>query len=93
MTIGTLRVRAAPATAASLKDKRRRLSSVKDRLRQRFNGAVAELEHLDEWRHTGLGVATLTSDGRVVSSVLRQVENLLRQMHGLTVLGVEKEIL
>ncbi len=93
MTIGTLRVRAALATAASLKDKRRVLSSVKDRLRRQFNVAVAELEYLDEWRHTEFGVATLANDGRVVSSVLSQVENLLRQMRGITVLGVEKEIL
>lgn len=93
MTVGTLRIRASLAGAQSLKDKRRVLSSLKDRLRQRFNVAVAELNLLDEWRQTELGVATLANDGRVVSSVLSQIENLLREAHGITVLSIEKELL
>jgi uncharacterized protein YlxP (DUF503 family) len=48
------------AGARSLKDKRVVLRSVKDRL-QRFNVAVAELEHQDLWQRAGIGVVTIAA--------------------------------
>jgi len=76
VTIGTLQVRTDLATGASRKDKRRVLSSLKDRLPQQFNAAVAEPEYLDESRHTGFGVANRS---------LIQVENPPGRMHRITV--------
>jgi uncharacterized protein YlxP (DUF503 family) len=46
--------------AQSLKDKRMVLRRIKDRL-QKFNVAVAELEHQDLWQRAGLGIVAISN--------------------------------
>jgi uncharacterized protein YlxP (DUF503 family) len=66
--------------ARCLKDKRRELQGIKDRLR-RHNAAVAELDHQDVWQRTRLGIVTLNAEASVVEAVLdgilRDVESRL----------------
>jgi uncharacterized protein YlxP (DUF503 family) len=50
--------------AHSLKDKRQVVRSVKDRLRNSFNIAIAEIEVTDLWQRATLGVVSI-SDSRV----------------------------
>lgn len=62
----------------SLKDKRQVLLSLKERLRQKFNLSVAEVDGLDLWQKAVLGVACVANDGRHVNQVLDQALNLIR---------------
>jgi uncharacterized protein YlxP (DUF503 family) len=48
------------AYSQSLKDKRMVLRRVKDRL-QKFNVAVAEVEHQDLWQRAGLGIVAIST--------------------------------
>ena len=66
------------ADSQSLKDKRQVLLSVKDRLRQKFNVSVAEIEAQDLWQKAVLAVACVANDGRHVNQVLDQTLNLIR---------------
>jgi uncharacterized protein YlxP (DUF503 family) len=59
----------------SLKDKRQILSSLKDRLRQKFNLSVAEIDAQDLWQK---GVLALANDGRYVNQVLDQAQNMIK---------------
>jgi uncharacterized protein YlxP (DUF503 family) len=81
MPVGLLRLEIHMPEAHSLKDKRQVLRSLKDRLRGRFNVAVAELEHQDLWQRATIGVVTLGDQPRFVEhaleEVLRDAENLL----------------
>jgi uncharacterized protein YlxP (DUF503 family) len=80
MVVGLLTLELHFPHARSLKDKRRELQGLKDRLR-RSNVAVAELDHQDVWQRARLGVVTLNSEASVVESildgVLRDVESHL----------------
>jgi uncharacterized protein YlxP (DUF503 family) len=80
MVIGLLTLELHFPHARSLKDKRRELQGIKDRLR-RQNAAVAELDHQDVWQRTRLGIVTLNAEASVVESVLdailRDVESRL----------------
>lgn len=38
------------------KDKRRQIKSLKDRLRNRFNASVAEIDALDKWQQAVMGL-------------------------------------
>lgn len=80
MVIGLLTLELHFPHARSLKDKRRELQGIKDRLR-RHNAAVAELDHQDVWQRSRLGVVTLNADAAVVESILdaslRDVESRL----------------
>ena len=58
----------------SLKDKRRVLKSLKDRLHNRFNVSVAETAHHDRWQHAELACCVVAVDRRQADSVLSAVD-------------------
>lgn len=60
MRVAVLHVELHLPYAQSLKDKRMVLRRLKDRL-QKFNVAVAEVEHLDLWQRAGLGVVAIST--------------------------------
>lgn len=73
MTIGLLELDLLIPGANSLKDKRRAIKSLKERLRNRFNCSVAETEHMDIWRRARLAVCIVSTDVRHVNSQLSSV--------------------
>jgi uncharacterized protein YlxP (DUF503 family) len=78
MIVGTLQVRLLIREARTLKDKRQVVQSIKDRLRNSFNVAVAEVEALDKHQLAVLGIATLAAEGMVVRHTLDQIVAALR---------------
>ena len=92
MIIGTLRLRLLIRDAHSLKDKRRVVRSLKDKLSNKFRVAVAELDYLDVWKTAELGVATVGSEGRHVQSVLTNVSRFVRAWGGVEVVDEQQEI-
>lgn len=58
----------------SLKEKRHVVKSIKDRLRERFNVAVAEIDHLDSWQASLVAVVTVSNDRVHAEQVLQAVE-------------------
>ena len=57
--------------ARSLKDKRKELHRIRDRIRQKFNAAYAELDFQDTWQRSRIGVVTLNSQKSVVEGQLQ----------------------
>ena len=60
MRVAVLRVELFIPYAQSLKDKRMVLRRIKDRL-QKFNVAVAEIEHQDLWQRGTLGIVAISN--------------------------------
>jgi uncharacterized protein len=73
MPVGLLTLELHIEHAQSLKDKRQVLRSLKDRLRAKFNVAVAELEYHDTWQRSVVGVVTLSNEEQHVQESLQQV--------------------
>jgi hypothetical protein len=73
MVVGVLRVRLAIRGAYSLKDRRRALTPLKERLRHHFNVAVAEIEERDHWQSAELGICTIGMEQPVINSLLSSV--------------------
>ena len=55
----------------SLKDKRHVLKGVKEKVRQRFEVSVAEVNHQDTWQRATLAVAYVSGDSRHANEDLR----------------------
>ncbi|HWT87773.1 MAG: DUF503 domain-containing protein [Acidobacteria bacterium] len=72
MPVGLLTLELHIADAQSLKDKRQVLRSLKDKLRFKFNVAVAELDHQDVWQRSVVGVVTLSTEEKHVREVLQK---------------------
>ena len=79
MVVVSLHVTLELYASSSLKDKRRVVTSVRERLRHRFNVAVAEVGAQDQWRTAELGLATVASEGVVAE---REVEAITRFLDG-----------
>jgi len=73
MVVGVLRLRMVVRGAHSLKEKRRVLKSLKDRLRNRFNISIAEIGDQDHHQSLELGVAAVGTDRRYVNGLLSGV--------------------
>ncbi len=58
----------------SLKDKRHVVKSLKDRLRQKFNVAVAEIGGLESWQHSVVAAVTVSNDRVHAEQALHAVE-------------------
>lgn len=78
MIVGTLLIRGVIRSAHSLKEKRRVVKGLKERLQQRFNVSVAEVNEQDVWQTGVLGVAAVGTDTPFVEGVLEQVANFAR---------------
>lgn len=73
MTIGLLELDLLIPGANSLKDKRRAIKSLKDRLRARYNCSVAETGQQDTWRRSRIAVCIVSNDVRHVNSQLSSI--------------------
>ena len=60
--------------AHSLKDKRRVLRSLKDKLRNGFNVAVAELDANDLWQRATIGVVSISGSQDYLQGLMQNVE-------------------
>lgn len=73
MPVGVLTLEIHIADARSLKDKRQVLRSLKDRLRRRYNVAVAELDYQDTWHDARVGVVTISGSAQYAEQALQAV--------------------
>jgi uncharacterized protein len=93
MPIGLLTLEIYLPEAHSLKDKRQVLRSLKDRLRGKFNVAVAELEGQDSWQRSVVGVVSLANNAGFLEQAMRSVLEESERHLGRDLAGHELEIL
>ena len=79
--------------ARSLKDKRQALRSLETKLRNRFNVAVAEVEHQDLWQRARLAVVSVNTDHGHLESILQSAAGEAENARDIQVLDVNTEIL
>jgi uncharacterized protein len=73
-TIGVLTLEIHIEDARSLKEKRHVIKGLKDRLRNRFNVAVAEIDYHDLWQRGLVSAVTVSGEHTHAESVLQSVE-------------------
>ena len=92
MPIGLLTLEIYLPEARSLKDKRQVLRSLKDRLRGRFNVAVAEMEHQELWQRAVVGVVSLSGEAVHLEQSLQAVAAESERLLGRDLVSQEIEI-
>jgi uncharacterized protein YlxP (DUF503 family) len=91
MIVGTIRICLHFPESHSLKEKRKILLSVKDRIKNKFNVSVAELEDNDLWQKSIIGVAVISNDQAHANSVLSKVSDMVNSRPDLIVTDIEME--
>jgi uncharacterized protein YlxP (DUF503 family) len=69
------------------------LLSLKDRLREKFNLSVAEVDGQDLWQKAVLGLACVANERRYVNQVCDQALNLIRNVPAVEIVQSRVELL
>ena len=93
MIVGTAEFRLSLAGARSLKDKRRIISSLKDRIRNKFNVSVAEVDGLDFIQSATLAVAQVANDSRYLDSTLATLVEMVKRFPATQLVDYTIEIM
>jgi uncharacterized protein YlxP (DUF503 family) len=93
MTIGVLQLEISVGDAMSLKDKRRVVKSLKDRIARGHNVSIAEVGALDEHRRAILGLAMVSNDARYVESALSKLVDFVRSVRQVDLIDYQIELL
>jgi uncharacterized protein YlxP (DUF503 family) len=93
MHVGVLQLELSITDAMSLKDKRRVVLSLKDRIAHGHNVSIAEVGALDEHRRSILGVAMVSNDARYVEGALSKLVDFVRAVPQVTLLDYRIEML
>ncbi|MCX6090351.1 MAG: DUF503 domain-containing protein [Atribacterota bacterium] len=76
----------------SLKDKRRVMNSVKQRLKNRFNVSVVELHSDQRWNLGELGLAFVSEDETAIHQIMDQVTRFVEEDDRYEIIKVEVQI-
>jgi hypothetical protein len=79
MVVGIVRVELHLPQAQSLKDKRQVIRSMKERIRERAQASVAEVEYQELWQRAALGIAVVSADGGQVRERLQRARQIVDQ--------------
>lgn len=93
MVVGLLQVELSIDGSRSLKDKRRVVMSLKDRLHRQHQVSVAEVSLLDDHRLAVLGLAVVSNETRHCQSVLDRIVDKIRGARGCVLRKHQVEIL
>jgi len=92
MFIGVCHIEIHVPESGSLKTKRHSLRSLKDRIRNKFNVSVAEVDDNDLWQKATLAVAVVSNDKSHLNQTLDHVLNMVRSVPEISLLDYHIEI-
>ncbi|HVN72871.1 MAG TPA: DUF503 domain-containing protein [Desulfomonilia bacterium] len=92
MVIGVCELRFKIIGAQSLKEKRKVLRSLKDRL-MKMNVSVSEVDDNDKWQAATLGIAFVSNDSGFINSVIDKIIRGIEENSDVELLVTRTEII
>jgi uncharacterized protein YlxP (DUF503 family) len=86
MVVGLLEMDLRIPEAQSLKDKRSVMRSLCERIRNKFNVSVAEVDGGDMRRQATLGIAHISNEQKFSNQVLSKIVNLVENERGVALI-------
>jgi uncharacterized protein YlxP (DUF503 family) len=77
--------------AASLKDKRKQIKSLRERLQAKFNASVAEIDAHDEWQSAVIGITMISNDRRYLEAQYSAIEQLVMDYRDIELVNMRRE--
>jgi uncharacterized protein YlxP (DUF503 family) len=77
---------------ASLKGKRRVIKSLMDRVRHKFEAAVAEVGDNDLWQKARIGVALVGNDSHLLEARLQEIMKFVENQHLAEIIDTQVEL-
>jgi uncharacterized protein YlxP (DUF503 family) len=93
MFVGVARFELRLPGCSSLKEKRSRMRGLLALIRQKFNAAVAEVDHQDQWQRATVGVSVVSETGFHARRVLHEVERHVDSYDRVETIDVHVELM
>jgi uncharacterized protein YlxP (DUF503 family) len=93
MVVGTLSIRIVIRSSRSLKDKRRIIKGLKDRIRNKFNVSISETNAQDNHKYSIISVEMVGTDRQYVNSTLSSLINFFRFFPQIELVDYELELI
>lgn len=93
MFIGTLKFELFIPGSSSLKDKRKVVRSIQDRVKAKFNIAIAELAYQDKWQRTVVGMCTINSRKSEIELTMARIKDIFNDNCDFMILNEKNSIL
>lgn len=77
--------------ARSLKDKRRIIKGMKERLRNRFNISLAEIAHFDQWQSATLGMTMINPERSEIDKMVESINNVIQETRDVELTDQHRE--
>ena len=77
--------------ARSLKQKRGQLRSLIERIRNRFNASVAEIDALDNWQHAVVAACMISNDRSYLDKQYSLLETLILEQTEIVLLNMNRQ--
>ena len=92
MHIGVCTVYLSIPESQSLKDKRQVIKSLIDRIKNRFNVAVAEVDALDTQQRSVIGLVSISNSPQHLNQMLSRTIEFIENMHLAVLLDYEMDL-
>ena len=93
MVVGVLQLELSVGDAMSLKDKRRVVKSLKDRIAHAHNVSIAEVGALDEHRRAILGLAMVANEKSYVEGALSKLVDFVKTVPNVGLIDYQIDLL
>ena len=93
MVVGTLKIELHVHDNRSLKGKRKIVKSMVDKVKHKFNVAIAETGSNDKWQKIELGISTVGNNRRHIDTSLSNVIDFLEALYLAEIVNTEIEII
>ncbi|HTQ11799.1 MAG TPA: DUF503 domain-containing protein [Fimbriimonadaceae bacterium] len=92
MVLGSLEIQLRLEGCGSLKDKRRILRGLMDRVRHDFNVAISEVDDQELWGNATIGAACVSNDPRHAESILQHILDAFDACPDAVVVAADKRV-
>ncbi|MDZ7373148.1 MAG: DUF503 domain-containing protein [candidate division KSB1 bacterium] len=93
MLVGVCQIDLFVPDSGSLKSKRFILTSLKTRIRNKFNVSISEVDGNDKWQRVTLAVSMVANERKLIDQTMTQILNLISQDGRCEILNHVVEVL
>ncbi|MFN4227477.1 MAG: DUF503 domain-containing protein [Candidatus Ratteibacteria bacterium] len=93
MFVGTLKFEIIIPGSTSLKDKRRVVQSLQNKIKAKFNVSIAEVDYQDKWQRTVIGLCFVNSEKKEIEDICEKIKKIIFDNGELFVINETREII
>ncbi len=91
MIVGIMVIDLFSKSTHSLKEKRNIITSIKEKLKQKFNISIIESDYQDTWQKIQLAISMVSNSRVMIEKVFDQIEDFIYLNYPVQLVAVNKE--